>query len=140
MALTPRDAYLRRTYGITEADYLALLKHQGGGCAICSRKPAPGKNLHVDHDHRSGLVRGLLCLTCNHDLLGRRDQRPELFKRAFEYLTDPPAVTVLGRHEAPSRPKRRRRRTQKSGSVRNGSGSVKVIRTKPATPRRPPNG
>lgn len=108
MALTPRDAYLRRTYGITEAQYLELLDHQGGACAICGRKPAPGKNLHVDHNHRSGAVRGLLCMTCNHDLLGRRDKDPGLFQRAHDYLVDPPAEAVLGTHVVPTRPKRKK--------------------------------
>lgn len=119
MALTPRDAYLRRTYGITEAEYLQVLEYQGGRCAICHRKPAPGKNLHVDHDHRSGVVRGLLCMPCNHDFLGRRDKDPGLFDRAADYLRHPPAVHTLGSRVAPSRPKRRRRTSPKK-SVRKG--------------------
>ena len=48
-----RDAHLRRTFGITQGDYLELLERQGGGCAICGR--TPGKvALHVDHDHETG--------------------------------------------------------------------------------------
>lgn len=122
MALTARDAYLRRTYGITEEQYQHVLKDQGGACAICLRKPAPGKNLHVDHDHRTGVVRGLLCLTCNHDLLGRRDKDPALFDRAADYLRNPPFVTSLGEFVAPSRPKRR---TRKSPQVRAPRRSVR---------------
>ena len=95
MALTPRDAYLRRTYGITEADFLEILDYQNGKCSICRRPPKPGVNLHVDHDHRTGVVRGLLCMPCNHDLLGRRDKDPMLFFRAYEYLLHPPAAQVL---------------------------------------------
>jgi hypothetical protein len=114
VALTPRDAYLRRTYGITEAEYLDVLDHQGGRCAICLKKPVPGKNLHVDHDHRTHVVRGLLCMTCNHDLLGRRDKDPSLFTRAHDYLVDPPAVAVLGPRAAPARPRRRRKTARKS--------------------------
>lgn len=110
MALTPRDAYLRRTYGITEAEYQELLAYQGGVCAICERPPAAGKNLNVDHDHKTGLVRGLLCMPCNHDLLGRRDQAPGLFLNAYDYLEHPPARNVIGEHEVPARPKRRRRK------------------------------
>lgn len=121
-ALTPRDSYLRRTYGITEAEYAEVLDHQGGRCAICRRLPAPGKNLHVDHDHRTQIVRGLLCVVCNHDLLPRRDKGPDLFLRAAEYITTPPAVTVLGPREAPVRPKRRRRKSSAQGNkpVRTG--------------------
>lgn len=114
-ALTPRDAYLRRTYGITEAEYQRVLDAQHGACAICLARPAAGRNLHVDHDHRSGIVRGLLCVRCNHELLGRRDKDPDLFYRAGDYLENPPAVAVLGPREAPSRP---RKRTRKRGTSR----------------------
>lgn len=124
VALTPRDAYLRRTYGVTEAEYQRVLEHQGGRCAICRRKPAPGKNLHVDHDHRTGVIRGLLCLTCNHDLLGRRDKDPGLFERAAAYLVDPPAVLVLGRREAPKRPKKRSASATRRGRVTRTRGGV----------------
>lgn len=113
-----RDAYLLRTYGITEAEYEQVLERQGGKCAICRRKPAAGKHLVVDHDHRTGVVRGLLCpVKCNYQLLGRNDKDPELFLRAYEYLTSPPAVTELGPREVPARKPRSRRK--KPGSVRN---------------------
>lgn len=115
MALTPRDAYLRRVYGITEAQYDEVLEHQGGACAICRKPPAAGKNLHVDHDHKTGAVRGLLCMPCNHHLIGRyRD--PQLFFRAGEYLTSPPALAVVGAEHTV--PKRRARRRRKRSSVR----------------------
>jgi hypothetical protein len=52
-------------HGITLADYEAMLARQGGGCATCGRKPESGKNLHVDHDHQTGKIRGLLCIGCN---------------------------------------------------------------------------
>jgi hypothetical protein len=91
-----RDLYLQRTYGITTAEYEAILEHQGGVCAIC-RKPPKKKRLAVDHDHRTSLVRGLLCTPgCNYKLLGRRDRDPALFYRAGDYLSDPPALAVIG--------------------------------------------
>jgi len=55
-----RDAYLRRTFGITQADYEALVASQGGGCAICGKPPGE-KRLCVDQDHATGAIRGLLC-------------------------------------------------------------------------------
>lgn len=51
-------------YGITQADYEIMLERQGGACAICKRPPGV-KRLHVDHNHETGEVRGLLCLVCN---------------------------------------------------------------------------
>jgi hypothetical protein len=79
-----RDAYLRRTFGITQADYDALLERQGGGCAICGKRP--GKiALHVDHDHETGEVRGLLCVGCN-NALGQFHDDEALLRRAIEYV------------------------------------------------------
>lgn len=61
-----RAKYLRSKFGLTQADYDAMLAVQDGLCAICRR---PGeqsyKGLHIDHDHESGRVRGLLCHRCN---------------------------------------------------------------------------
>ena len=64
-----RDKYLQKTYGVTLAWYENKLEEQGGGCAICARPPKT-KALAVDHNHRTGLVRGLLCMICNRKILG----------------------------------------------------------------------
>jgi hypothetical protein len=67
---------LKRLYGLTVADYYAMLKEQGGGCAICGttdptlgirRTYARGTRaaFDVDHNHETGKVRGLLCSICN---------------------------------------------------------------------------
>ena len=65
-----RDTYLRGTYGISLSDYSQMFDKQGGCCAICGVKEdkAPRSNLFVDHDHSTGLVRGLLCHHCNSGL------------------------------------------------------------------------
>ena len=55
--------------GITDEGYQALLEAQGGKCAICGNPPKEGgRRLHVDHNHRTGKVRGLLCFRCNRAL------------------------------------------------------------------------
>jgi Autographiviridae endonuclease VII len=61
------DVALRSNYGITLAEYEALLAEQGGGCAICgvTEPGGRGKRFHVDHDHETGAVRALLCHGCN---------------------------------------------------------------------------
>jgi hypothetical protein len=63
-----RASHLKRNYGLTTDDYAAMFHAQGGVCAICGRKPPPGKNLYVDHDHKTTKVRGLLCNACNQTL------------------------------------------------------------------------
>ena len=79
-----RDGHLRRTFGITQADYEALLVSQGGGCAICAKRP--GKiSLHVDHDHETGEIRGLLCVGCN-NALGQFHDDAALLDRAISYV------------------------------------------------------
>lgn len=81
-------------YGITLEDYEELCASQGGVCAICSRPPAGQrkdgslKRLHVDHDHRTGRVRGLLCFDCN-TALGKFGDGVEMLKRAIAYLDEP---------------------------------------------------
>ena len=63
-----RKSHLKRKYGLTLEEYDAMLAAQGGVCAIC-RQPRPEeRTLHVDHDHATGAIRGLLCFTCNNAL------------------------------------------------------------------------
>ena len=76
-----RDYHLRRRYGITEAEYDALVAAQGGVCAVCQERP-PG---HVDHDHRTGAVRGVLCSGCNQGLGNFRDSA-DAMRRGADYI------------------------------------------------------
>ena len=80
-----RDLYYRRTYGITVDEVDAMLEAQGGGCAICGVRPERLGSLHLDHDHATGHLRGILCVDCNHGLGKLRDD-PELLAAAIEYL------------------------------------------------------
>ena len=76
-----RNYHLMRRYGITVADYDRLVAEQGGLCALC-RDRAPE---HVDHDHVTGLVRGVLCSCCNQGLGNFRDDVASL-RAAVTYL------------------------------------------------------
>jgi hypothetical protein len=74
-------------YGLTEDGYQQLLEVQGGCCAICSSPDADsrGRALHVDHDHNTGKVRGLLCKNCNQALGLLADDSARL-RKAASYL------------------------------------------------------
>lgn len=81
---------LVQAYGITVEDYSAMLQEQNGRCAICGKSAmeciAKGhRHLHVDHDHETKAVRGLLCGKCNSGIGAFADD-PELLEKAIEYL------------------------------------------------------
>lgn len=81
-----REAHMLKTYGLTVADFDALLAKQGGVCAICKGTPnGPGKRFHVDHCHKSSKVRGLLCGKCN-TAIGLLNDDPERAESAAAYL------------------------------------------------------
>lgn len=84
------EAMVEKTYGITGDEYETLLKRQGGKCAICRARPV-SKRLAVDHDHKSGDVRGLLCSRCNHDLMGAAWDSLAIAVALWHYLNTPPA-------------------------------------------------
>lgn len=90
-AISDRKSHLKRKYGITPEEYDTLLAQQGGVCGICGREPNRGISLHVDHDHATGAVRGLLCFRCN-NALGDFDDDPVLLRAAAAYLGPEPAV------------------------------------------------
>ena len=112
-----RDADLRRLYGITLADYRRLLVHQEGVCAVCARPPVT-RALHVDHDHKTKVVRGLLCLDCNRRVVGRQ-RDPEKLRAAARYLESPPAVAVLGKAVKPAKRRPVRRSAKVPASRQN---------------------
>jgi len=84
-SIADRKSHLKRKFGLTEAEYDELLADQGGGCAICGEPPADGVSLHVDHDHDTGAVRGLLCMRCN-NALGLFREDAALLTEAAHYL------------------------------------------------------
>lgn len=78
--------YMMDRYGITPEEYESMEKNQSGLCAICGGPPAGRwSRLHVDHDHGTGEVRGLLCFSCN-TLLGCAKDDPRILEKAIEYL------------------------------------------------------
>lgn len=82
-----QDISLRRRYGITVDEYEAMLKQQRGVCAICLQECTSGKSLAVDHCHKTGKVRGLLCAACNVSL-GKFKDSTALLESAIKYLKE----------------------------------------------------
>lgn len=80
------DNRLRSTYGITLEDYEALLVEQNFVCKLCGIEAwaagGPGNRLNVDHDHKTGGIRGLLCSKCNVGLGAFGDDPDRLIKAA----------------------------------------------------------
>jgi recombination endonuclease VII len=76
-----------RRFGLEPGQYDAMLIAQKNGCAICGGVNGNSHHLHVDHDHATGFVRGLLCYTCNTGLGVFKDD-PELLRAAIRYLEE----------------------------------------------------
>jgi len=83
---------LLKEHGLTEEDFYSLLAAQKGQCAICQIKTpndSRGYRWHVDHNHKTGQVRGLLCTNCNRGL-GHLQDSIIVLKAAIKYLEDSP--------------------------------------------------
>ena len=88
-----------RVYGITDAEYIEMVKSQNGLCAICGepeKRTMHGKvkSLSIDHDHATGKVRKLLCSGCNHGL-GNFKDNVQVILRAAAYITEHKEKTVV---------------------------------------------
>lgn len=110
-----RADHLRIAYGITIDDYEAMLQSQQGVCAICGRPPQT-RRLHVDHDHVTLRIRGLLCDSCNRRIVGRV-RHGDVLRRAAHYLDEPPAISVIGDRQVPPRKPKRRKTKATEGTT-----------------------
>lgn len=97
-----REGHLLRKYGIRLRDFETLIFAQMGLCAICGRNER--QRLHVDHDHRTGVVRGLLCGKCN-KAIGLLEEEPTILRSAENYLVT--YRRVFARRRPPQRGQRR---------------------------------
>jgi hypothetical protein len=94
-----RDSETGLERPFTAQDYDRLLVLQGGVCATC-RQPSKTKRLAIDHDHGTGLVRGLLCpgeYGCNLTVMGKIDKDPDplaMALRIVDYYKAPPAGRI----------------------------------------------
>jgi hypothetical protein len=77
--------HIKYKYGLSKARYLQMIADQSGHCKMCPVEHTDSVKLHVDHDHTTGLVRGLLCVDCN-ALLGHAHDNESILFNAIEYL------------------------------------------------------
>ena len=89
---------LKCRYGLTEQQIDSIGKDQGWVCKICSMSlleldSIGRKKLSVDHCHKTGKVRGLLCTQCNRGI-GHFQDNPDLLERAVSYLRE--SINVVG--------------------------------------------
>jgi hypothetical protein len=78
-----REYHLRYRYGIGQMEFDELLAAQGGMCAICGKENPQ----HVDHDHVTGYIRGILCFNCNGGLGHFRDNIAHMTKATAYLMT-----------------------------------------------------
>lgn len=78
-----RERHLVKKYGMTQFDYDKMFQSQNGKCAICLQKA--NRPLDVDHCHKTGVVRGLLCTNCNR-MLGHAHDSTQKLLAAVKYL------------------------------------------------------
>lgn len=90
--LKEKNNKLLRTYGITLEDYQTMVSWGDGKCSICAqeekiidKRSGKVRALAVDHDHKTGIVRGLLCSKCNRGL-GMFNENIQLLEDAVNYL------------------------------------------------------
>jgi hypothetical protein len=83
--LVVKKSFIKRTYGIVYEDYLSMHREQDYKCKICKRHADEfKKGLVVDHDHKTGKVRALLCTNCNSQLHVLENK--ELYDKYMNYL------------------------------------------------------
>lgn len=122
-----RDLALRRVFGITLEEYKQILAAQGHKCPVCE-KELSGISNPVDHDHKTGVVRGILCTYCNRRRVAQHTDW-EIVYRMYRYLKDHPARRVVGsRRVPPKKPKRRSSASSRPAQAPRNTRSVHRLR------------
>jgi Recombination endonuclease VII len=102
MSLTKEESALRawaarllRVFGITPDDYYDLLGYQGGNCWFCPADKQHSVRLAVDHSHKHGHIRGIVCSYHNRYVIGRHED-PALLRKVADYIENSPAEHLWG--------------------------------------------
>lgn len=81
-----REGHIRRKFGLTVEEYESMLNSQNKVCAICKQDCNTGNRLAVDHNHKTGKIRGLLCKNCNTSI-GLLKENINVLENAIIYLS-----------------------------------------------------
>lgn len=92
MKLIRKNYHLKSTYNMNRQNYETLVQQQKGKCAVCEKSQV---QLNVDHCHQSGVVRGLLCKSCNL-LIGLAHDQTSILEKAKQYLTQSKELKKIG--------------------------------------------
>jgi hypothetical protein len=88
-----------KKYGVSQGEFDVMYKHHQARCAICLTPEVElPTRLYIDHDHVTGVPRGLLCAACN-TLLGTAQDSVTLLQRCIDYLSKPYWNDVLAKHD-----------------------------------------
>jgi Recombination endonuclease VII len=79
-----RKSYLKKRWGLSVEEYQKMSEAQDHKCAICQQVETENRSMAVDHDHKTGKIRGLLCRPCNTSLA--QFENTDSLSRAVEYL------------------------------------------------------
>jgi hypothetical protein len=82
---TRRRTDMIRRYGMTPEDKIKMLEEQDNKCKICKSELIDSNSAHIDHDHVSGKIRGILCSSCNR-MLGFSKDNPDILRLGAEYI------------------------------------------------------
>jgi len=80
-----RQCKIERLYGLSHKNWLKMWEDQNGRCKICGENFTKPGDANVDHNHKTGKIRGLICRKCNLGL-GNFNDDPELLIKASKYL------------------------------------------------------
>lgn len=118
-----RSSRLKRVFGLTTEQYDELLLKQEGKCAVCQRHESEfNRRLAIDHCHKTGYIRGLLCNFCNRRLIGRHSD-PDRFERAAAYLRQNTGWIV-----PPKKKKKKKKRARLERTISRSRLSKRSIR------------
>ncbi len=117
-----RSYLLKLRYGLTEEDVAEVINRQARRCLICLHT-AP---LHVDHDHSTGEIRGLICFRCNGGL-GQFKDDAAVIRRAVDYLERAPIWSQPPRAEAPRRTRGERKSSRHYRLIRRYRISERAV-------------